>query len=246
MGKYDSVNYLNGKDYIDNELRTLDVYITSLQTELRNLHTDNKYNSKSKYLHSIRRNNPKQLTERIKNILSYDYEANISSNDDEYFDKYIIYVLTTDSQDIIKNNYPQGNEEQINKYQCIVCNIDYRNPQNYNKHIRYDDTCSICYRLKAILPNYFSNDGCREFSKTNTDLNKHMSYHFPLTDKAKLIFHINNQCEITFNRKIFERHGPPNKNTFIPNGSIFYDAANKTWQCQICNKKLENMTGDIL
>ena len=50
-----------------------------------------------------------------------------------------------------KNNSPYGDVEQINKYKCIVCNINYKNALNYNKHIR-DDTCSIFHRLEAVLP----------------------------------------------------------------------------------------------
>ena len=60
-GKYASVNYLGDKDYIDNKLRTLDVYITSLEIDLANLRIDNNYNSKSKSLHSIRGVRPETI-----------------------------------------------------------------------------------------------------------------------------------------------------------------------------------------
>ena len=73
--RYISINYPNDKDYIDNELHTLDSCIASLQTDHSNTHRDNNYNTKFKYLHIIRGNNSKQLMGRIKTILSYDNET---------------------------------------------------------------------------------------------------------------------------------------------------------------------------
>ena len=63
-----------------------------------------------------------------------------------------------------------------------------------------------------------------------------MEYHCHLTEKEKMISHIDNQGEITINRKLFERHGLPKQNTSLANEAIFYNADNKTWQCQICNQ----------
>ena len=143
--KYPSVNYRNDKDYIGNELRTSGVYIVSLQTDLGNLHNNNNYNSKFKYPHVIRGNNSNQLTEHIKIILSHESETMISSNNEGYFGKYAQYILTTDSQDIINNNSPHEEREQIDKYKRSVCSIDYKYAVNYNKHIRGGDTCSIFY-----------------------------------------------------------------------------------------------------
>ena len=100
----DSINYLNNKDYIGNELHTIDSYIASLQTDLRIVHKDNNYNTKFKYLHIIRGSSSKQLVEAIKTILSHNIETEISPNNNEYFNKYLQYVLTTDSQDTTKNN----------------------------------------------------------------------------------------------------------------------------------------------
>ena len=103
-------------------------------------------------------------------MLSREREINISSNNNEYFDKYLHYVLTADSQDITKNDCPQEDDEQINKYHWNVCNINYKNPLRYNKHIRADDAFSVFYRLEAILPKYCPNGGYRDFFKTNADL----------------------------------------------------------------------------
>ena len=91
---------------------------------------------------------------------------------------------------MIKNNSPSGGNEQINKYKCAVCNIDYKNALNYNRHIRDGETRSIFYRLEAILTKYWPSKGCREFFKTNSDLKKYMDYHFRITENGKLIFHI--------------------------------------------------------
>ena len=174
---YVSINYLNDEDYIDNELHTLDSYVASLQTDLRKTHKDNNYNTKFKYLHAIRGCSSKQLTEHIKTILIHDNETKISSNNNEYFDKYLQYVLTTESQDKTKNNSTYDDHENIDKYKCVICNIDYKNALNYNKHIRDDDTCSIYYRLEAILPKYCPYKERRDFFKNNSDLQKHMDSH---------------------------------------------------------------------
>ena len=85
-----------------------------------------------------------------------------------------------------KNNNSRENYDQVNKYQCVICDIDYKISLNYNKHIR-DDTWSIFYRIEEILTKYFPNDGSREFPKTNSDLKTHMNYHTHITDKEKLI-----------------------------------------------------------
>ena len=92
-------------------------------------------------------------------------------------------------------------------------------------------------QTRKVVREYCPNDGRRDFSKTNSDLNKHMNYHFRLTDNEKLIFYTGDQGGITFNRRIFGRRGPPKNNTFVANDAIFYDAAGKTWLRQICNKK---------
>ena len=53
-------------------------------------------------------------------------------------------------------------------------------------------------------------------------------YHCHLNCDAELSFHLNNQDEITPNRGKFEHHGLRNKNTFVGNDTIFYNATNKT------------------
>ena len=70
----------------------------------------------------------------------------------------------------------------------------------------------------------------------------HMNSHWRIAENERKIFYINNQDEITLNRSIFGRHGLPKNDMFIANDAIFYNATDKTWQCQICNKQ-ENMTG---
>ena len=112
---------------------------------------DNSYNSRSKYLHSIRGNNTKQLTEHIKNIINCESETSIATDNDEYFDKYLQYIITTESHDAKEYDDSSNNEEQINKYRCVVYNINYKNALNCNKHIGDDDTCSIYHRFEAIL-----------------------------------------------------------------------------------------------
>ena len=149
--------------------------------------------------------------EHIKTILSYDNETKISPNNNEYFNKYLQYVLTKDTQYTTKNNSQQDDQEHIDKYKCVICNINYKNALNYNKHIRDDDTCSIYYRLEAILPKYCPNKGRRDFFKNKSDLQKHMGYNYHITDNAKQIAHIDNQGEIAFNRRIFEHHGSTQK-----------------------------------
>ena len=146
------------------------------------------------------------------------------------------YIIATESHGNKENDDSSNNEEHVNKYKCIVCDINYKNALNYNKHIRDDDACSIFHRLESILPKYCANKGCREFFKTNSDLTKHMNFHCHLTKNERKISHINNQDEITLNRCIFEHRGLPRNDTFISNDAIFYNAADKTWQCQICNK----------
>ena len=96
-GKYYSINYLNG----------------------------NNYNSKFKYLHSLRGNNSKQLTERVKIIPIRESEAKISSNNKEYLSKYVQYILTTDTPDVT-NNSPNEENEHIDRYKCVLCNMDYK------------------------------------------------------------------------------------------------------------------------
>ena len=63
-----------------------------------------------------------------------------------------------------------------------------------------------------------------------------MDYQLHLTDNEKIISDIDDQGEITLNRRIFERRGFHNT-TFVSNDAIFHDAANKTWQRQLSNKK---------
>ena len=46
--------YINDKLFIDNELGTLDKYISGLQDDLRDMSSDDTYNSKYKYLTSPR------------------------------------------------------------------------------------------------------------------------------------------------------------------------------------------------
>ena len=70
-----------------------------------------------------------------------------------------------------------------------------------------------------------------------------MNFHCHLTENEREIFHINNQDEITLNRSIVKHHGLPENDIFIANDAIFYKATDKTWQCQICNKKLVNTIG---
>ena len=140
------------------------------------------------------------------NVLSYECEINISPSKNEYIDKYLQYVLSPDSQDIVKNNYPRWNEEQINKYQCVLRNIDYKNPLNFNKNIRDGDTC-IFYRLEAIRPQDYPSDGRRDVIRTNSDLkNIRITTAALLITKGKYSILIPNG--VAFNRRIFEHSGP--------------------------------------
>ena len=84
---YASINYLNDKDYIVNELQTLGKYTASLQTDIRNVRKDNNYRAQFKYPYAIRGNNPKQLVERIETNLSHDNEIKISPSNNGYFNK---------------------------------------------------------------------------------------------------------------------------------------------------------------
>ena len=95
-----SINYLNDKDYIDNELHTVDSYTASLQTDLRNKNKDNNYNSKFKYLHSIRGGNSKQLLEHIETILSNESEIKYHQSIMNILKIHTVCILTTDSRDI--------------------------------------------------------------------------------------------------------------------------------------------------
>ena len=79
----------------------------------------------------------------LKNILNYVRETSIASKNNEYFGEYLQYIVTTESQDIQGNDDSSNNEEQINRYKCVVCNINCKNALNYNIHIRDDDACSI-------------------------------------------------------------------------------------------------------
>ena len=123
--RYVSINYLNNKEYIDNELHTVDIYIASPQMDLRKTHKENNRNTKFKYLHALRRNSQKQLTNHIKTILIYGTETKISSHNTEQFNNYLQYVLTTDSNDLTKTS-SSHEEEHIDKYKCKICNIDYK------------------------------------------------------------------------------------------------------------------------
>ena len=124
------------------------------------------------------------MIEHVKTILNYDKVTKISSLNKEHFNKYLQYILTTDSSDLNKHNSLKEDEENIDKYTCTICNIDYKNALRYNKHIRDDDICSIYYRLEAILRKYSPNSGRREFPRNNSDL-KNMEYHFHLTENER-------------------------------------------------------------
>ena len=167
------------------------------------------------------------MIEHVKTTLSYNKETKISPRNKEYFIKYLQYILTTDSSDLKKRKSTGEDEANIGKYTCTICNIDYKNALRYNKHIRDDDIGSIYYRLEAILPKYRPNNGCREFFRNNSDLKKHMEYHCHLTENEKMIFHIDNQGEVTINRRLSEHHGLPKHNTSVANDAVFYNANNK-------------------
>ena len=104
-------------------------------------------------------------------------------------------------------------------------------------------TFYIFYRLEAILSKYCPNNGCREFFRNSSDLKKHMDYHRHLAENEKQIPHIDNQGEITINRRIFRTSRITKIILLLQMALYSIMPTAKLGNVKFAIKKLVNMTG---
>ena len=138
-----SVAYLNGKNYINNELFGLDKYIDKLKNII------NQNNTKPEITHDniieIRKINQKRkelIYGKIRQVNSTNKISDVGSSEFHFYSK---LILTAEIS---------GKTEKYNKtiYKgiCERCGIEFKNNRILNNHIRNDNGCSIYYKLKYI------------------------------------------------------------------------------------------------
>ena len=113
---------------------------------------------------------------------------------------------------------------------------EFKNREEYNIHIRDDETCSIYHNLDALMPKFRTDENCNISCKSYKDLHRQMKYRCHLSDSEKQYFMNKEYANITIDRRVFEQRGLPREDTYMLNGNIKYQICDKTWNCVICEK----------
>ena len=159
-----------------------------------------------------------QMKAYIKQIPTYGAKDDKKSTNSGDFALCSNFILTTETDSANKNNPNSKNDGNL---RCVLFSLSLRSKKNYNVQIRDDEIYPIFHKAGALLPKQCPYRNCQVRCKTYSDGEKHIKSHCRITHDAKKYFKINDDGNITINRRIFGQRGLRNENTYMGKGPSY-------------------------